>query len=84
MSEMSARAKEKIFFTRKSAAERSMLFMTLLPSATTDGMAAKLDSSRTICETWLAASEPEAIAMEQSASFSASTSFTPSPVMATV
>ena len=84
MSEMTAREKEKMFFTRKSAAERSMLFMTRLPSATTDGMAAKFDSSSTMCETWLAASEPEAMAMEQSASLSASTSFTPSPVMATV
>ena len=54
------------------------------PSATTEGIAAKFDSSRTMCETWLAASEPEAIATEQSASLSARTSFTPSPVMATV
>ena len=33
---------------------------------------------------WQAASEPEAMAMPQSASFSASTSLTPSPVIATV
>ena len=84
MSVIMARMKEKMFFTRKSVAERSMLLITRRPSATTDGMAAKLDSSSTMCETWLAASEPEAMAMEQSASLRASTSLTPSPVMATV
>ena len=81
---MTARMKEKMFFTRKSEAERSILLMTRRPSATTEGIAAKFDSSSTMCETWQAASEPEAIATEQSASLRARTSFTPSPVMATV
>ena len=84
MSVMMARMKEKMFFTRNSVAERSMLLMTRRPSATTLGMEAKLESSSTMWLTWLAASLPEAMAMEQSASLSASTSFTPSPVIATV
>ena len=54
------------------------------PSCTTTGMEAKLESSSTRLETVRAASLPEAMAMEQSASFKASTSLTPSPVMATV
>ena len=61
-----------------------MLLMTRRPSATTPGSAAKSESSSTSCATWLAACAPDAIAMPQSASFNASTSFTPSPVMATV
>ena len=84
MSASRVRMNEKIFFTRKSDAERSMLLITRLPSATTDGMQAKLESSRTRSETLAAASLPDAMAILQSASFSASTSFTPSPVMATV
>ena len=54
------------------------------PSATTAGMEAKSLSTSTISATLRAASDPAAIATEQSASFSARTSFTPSPVMATV
>ena len=61
-----------------------MLLISRLPSATTLGMAAKSDFSSTNWDTWLAAWEPEAMAMPQSASFRASTSLTPSPVMATV
>ena len=57
--------------------------MERLPSFTTCGMEAKLESSKTRFETVRAASLPEAIAMLQSASFSARTSFTPSPVIAT-
>ena len=66
------------------AAERSRLFMERLPSATTLGIEEKLLSKSTSELTFFAASEPDAIATEQSASFSASTSFTPSPVIATV
>ena len=44
----SATIMEKMFFTRNSEAERSMLLMTRRPSATTDGRQAKLDSSSTI------------------------------------
>ena len=47
-------------------------------------MALKLFFNKTICEALLAASLPEAIAIEQSAAFKASTSLTPSPVIATV
>ena len=60
-----------------------MLLMVRLPSATTSGIAAKSLSTRTSWDTFRAASLPEAIATEQSASFSARTSFTPSPVIAT-
>ena len=61
-----------------------MLFTTRRPSATTDGILEKSESKSTSCATLEAASLPEAIATLQSASLSASTSFTPSPVMATV
>ena len=49
MKEMENRAirKEKIFFTRKRLPERCRLLTTRLPSRTTEGMQAKLDSSRT-------------------------------------
>ena len=75
---------EKKFLTRIKLAERSMLFTTLLPSITTDGIQAKLESNKTSCDACAAASLPDAIAILQSASFSARTSFTPSPVIATV
>ena len=75
---------EKIFLTRNSEAERWMLLMTRRPSSTTAGNAAKSESSSTSCATWLAACAPDAMAMPQSASLRASTSLTPSPVMATV
>ena len=58
--------------------------MERLPSATTLGIEEKLLSRSTSELTFFAASEPEAIATEQSASLSASTSLTPSPVIATV
>ena len=54
------------------------------PSATMRGMDAKLESNSTRELTFFAASDPDAIATEQSASLSASTSLTPSPVIATV
>ena len=65
-------------------ADLSTLLIVLLPSATTSGREAKLESSNTNWLTFLAASEPLAIAMEQSAHFKAKTSLTPSPVIATV
>ena len=43
----------------------------------------KSESSNTTCAVSLAASAPEPIAIEQSASFIAKISFTPSPVIAT-
>ena len=61
-----------------------MLLITRRPSATTLGMAEKSELRSTSWAAWQAASEPEAMAMPQSASFRASTSLTPSPVMATV
>ena len=54
------------------------------PSATTLGMDAKFESIKINELTFFAASEPEATVIEQSDSFSAKTSFTPSPVIATV
>ena len=61
-----------------------MLFITRLPSATTFGMELKLLSISTKWLTFLAASLPDATDIAQSASLSASISFTPSPVIATV
>ena len=65
-------------------AERCKLLIERRPSRTTCGMEAKFESKSTSWETFRAASLPEAIATLQSASFSASTSLTPSPVIATV
>ena len=73
-----------MFFTRNRLADLWILFTTRLPSNTTDGIQAKLDSRSTTCDACTAASLPDAIATLQSASFNASTSFTPSPVIATV
>ena len=70
--ENTAIRKEKMFFTRNRLAERWMLLTTRRPSATTDGMAEKSDSSKTNWETCAAASQPDAMATEQSASFRAS------------
>lgn len=61
-----------------------MLPITRRPSATTEGRVAKLSSSSTICATARVASLPEPIATPMSASLRASTSLTPSPVIATV
>ena len=54
------------------------------PWFTISGMAAKLESISTTLAMFLAASLPSAITTLQSASLSARTSLTPSPVMATV
>ena len=75
---------ENIFFTKNSPADLWMLLTTRLPSSTTFGIFEKSLSKSTTCETWHAASLPEDIATLQSASLSARTSFTPSPVIATV
>ena len=40
---------EKIFFTRKRLADRSILFTTRLPSSTTEGIFEKSDSRSTTC-----------------------------------
>ena len=69
---------------RNRLATRSMLLITRRPSATTWGSAEKLESSSTSWATPRVASLPDAIATPQSASFSARTSLTPSPVIATV
>ena len=82
--QMAARTMENRVFVRKNAAERCRLLMERRPSATTAGMEAKSLSTSTISATFRAASDPAAIATEQSASFKARTSFTPSPVMATM
>ena len=74
---------DKSVFTRNSDAERCRLLMERRPSATTLGMLAKSLSTSTSWATLRAASEPAAMATEQSACLRASVSFTPSPVMAT-
>ena len=82
--QMAASPMENSVLVRKSDAERWRLLMERRPSATTAGMEAKSLSTSTISATLRAASEPAAMATEQSASLSARTSLTPSPVMATV
>ena len=77
-------AKAKIVFVTNNDAVLCKLFTTRLPSSTTAGNLAKLESSKIICEMFLAASAPLAIAIEQSERFKAKISLTPSPVMATV
>ena len=62
----------------------STLLIVLRPSATTSGIDAKSLLTSTSCEIFLAASLPDDIATEQSASFRARTSFTPSPIIATL
>ena len=74
---------ENIFFARNNDAERLILLTTLLPSPTTSGILEKSESRSTIWAALLAASLPDAIATLQSAHFKASTSLTPSPVIAT-
>ena len=74
----------KKVFIRNNELDFWMLLITLLPSATTLGMLAKLLSSSTKWLTLRVASLPLAIAIEQSASFKAKISLTPSPVMATL
>ena len=75
-------AAQTVFVTKRRAT-RSMLAMTRRPSATTPGSVANRLSSRTSSATDLAAGVPAPIAMPRSASFRASVSLTPSPVMAT-
>ena len=60
-----------------------MLLMSRRPSEMISRMWEKSESSSTTCAAWRAASEPAPMAMEQSASFMARMSLTPSPVMAT-
>ena len=49
---------EKIVFTKNNEAERSILFIVRLPSPTTFGIEAKLESSKINWETFLVASLP--------------------------
>lgn len=65
-------------------AERSKLLIDWRPSSIMLGTAEKSESRRTSLALRRAASEPSPIAMEQSASFMAKISLTPSPVIATV
>ena len=73
----------KSVFIRKIEEEFCTLLMTCLPSFTTFGSDEKLDFKSTSFEIDLATSLPSAIAIEQSASFKARVSLTPSPVIAT-
>lgn len=79
-----ASSTEYTVFVRNRVATRVMLPITRRPSATTDGRVAKLLFSSTIWATARVASEPEPMETPMSASFSARTSLTPSPVIATV
>ncbi len=79
-----ASSTEYTVFTRNSVATRVMFPITRRPSATTEGNVAKLLLSSTICATARVASDPDPIETPMSASLRASTSFTPSPVIATV
>ena len=78
------RIKANIVLVTNNAAVLCKLLTTRLPSSTTAGNLAKLESIRMICEMFLAASAPLAMAIEQSERFKARISLTPSPVMATV
>ena len=59
------------------------MFITCLPSLTTAGREENFESIKTSLDIFLATSLPSAIAIEQSASFNARVSLTPSPVIAT-
>ncbi len=73
-----------MFLLRNRVAERSRLLIDWRPSAMTLGTPAKSLFKRTSFAARRAASEPSPMAIEQSASFMARISFTPSPVIATV
>ena len=73
-----------IVFTKNNVADLCILFIVLLPSSTILGIDLKSESINTNCDTFLAASLPFTTDILQSAFFNASTSFTPSPVIATV
>ena len=75
---------EYMVFVRYNAADRWILLIVRLPSATIAGMDPKSESISTSWDTFLAASLPDCMAILQSASFNAITSLTPSPVMAMV
>ena len=76
--------KAKIVLVKNNEAVLCKLLTTRLPSSTTAGKRAKLESIKIICEMFFAASAPLAIAIEQSERFKANISLTPSPVIATV
>ena len=75
---------ENIVLIKNIDADIVILLITRRPSSTIWGIASKLLSSKTRFAAFLAASLPDAIAIEQSASLKARTSLTPSPVIATV
>ena len=75
---------EYTLLVRKTSETRSIFPRTRRPSATTAGKTDHLLSSRTSCATARVAPDPFPMAMPRSAFFSAKTSLTPSPVIATV
>ncbi len=75
---------EYTVFDKNNSDTLSKLFISFLPSTTTLGRALKSEFNNTSWATAFVASEPLAIAIPQSASFKARTSFTPSPVIATI
>ena len=74
---------ENIFLYVNNEADFVILLIFFLPSYTISLIFPKSESSNTTCAVSLAASAPEPIAIEQSDSFIAKISFTPSPVIAT-
>ena len=76
-------SREHTFLVRNRAATRSTLAMTRRPSATTRGITENWLSRRTSWATDRVAAAPDPMATPMSADLRASTSLTPSPVMAT-
>ena len=68
---------------KNTPATRVTLLTTLRPSRRTSGKHVKSEFNKTTCEICFEASLPSAIAIEQSVSFNAYRSLTPSPVIAT-
>ena len=74
----------KTVFVKNNVHVLCRLLITRRPSATTFGSEPKFESRATKWAVFFVASVPEAMAMEQSATFKAKISLTPSPVIATV
>ena len=74
---------EYIVLIKNILATFVILFTTLLPSINTSLSTLKSEFNNTICETCLATSEASGNVILQSACFNATTSLTPSPVIAT-
>ena len=78
-----AKAIAQTVLVRNSRETRSTFAITLRPSDTNPGIDANLLSNKIKFDTALVAAEPVPMAIPRSASFNASASLTPSPIMAT-